>query len=93
MNKVDKCPVCNSQRNFSFEETILNKYRVSYYSCATCGLLQTEEPYWLDESYNDAIAVTDTGLVQRNISLASKLASALHFVLLFVSLRLVVGHL
>ena len=59
MNKVDKCSVCNSQRDFSFGETVLNKYHVSYYSCATCGLLQTEEPYWLDESYNDPIAITD----------------------------------
>ena len=79
MNKVDKCSVCNSQRYFIFGETVLNKYRVSYYSCAKCGLLQTEEPYWLDESYNDPIAMTDTGLVQRNISLARKLSSALYF--------------
>lgn len=79
MNKIDKCPVCNSHRDFSFGETVLNKYHVSYYSCASCGLLQTEEPYWLNESYNDPIAITDTGLVQRNISLASKLACALYF--------------
>ena len=79
MNKIDKCPVCNSHRDFSFGETVLNKYHVSYYSCASCGLLQTEEPYWLNESYNDPIAITDTGLVQRNISLASKLATALYF--------------
>jgi len=79
MNKIKKCPVCNSERNFSFKETLLNKYSVSYYSCPTCGLLQTEEPYWLDEAYTDAIAVTDTGLVQRNIILASKLSSALYF--------------
>jgi len=79
MDKVSNCPICNSPRSFSFEETVLNKYRVSYYACPVCGLLQTEEPYWIEESYSDAIAVTDTGLVQRNISLASKLASALYF--------------
>jgi hypothetical protein len=79
MDKVSNCPICKSPRSFSFEETVLNKYRVSYYSCPECGLLQTEEPYWLDEAYHDAIAVTDTGLVQRNVSLACKLAAALHF--------------
>jgi hypothetical protein len=41
-------------------------------------LLQTEEPYWLDEAYSDAIAVADTGLVMRNFSLASKLAVLLN---------------
>ena len=81
MKNVDKCPVCNSQRDFSFGETVLNKYHVSYYSCATCGLLQTEEPYWLDESRSDPIAMTDTGIVQRNIILATKLACALYFAL------------
>jgi len=79
MGKVDKCSVCNGQRDFSFQETVLNKYHVSYCYCATCGLLQTEEPYWLDESYNNPIAITDTGLVQRNLNLARKLASALYF--------------
>jgi len=42
-------------------------------------LLQTEEPYWLEEAYDSAIAVTDTGLVQRNIGIAGKLASMLYF--------------
>jgi len=79
MTKFNSCPVCDSTREFSFEAKVLNKYSVSYCLCSTCGLLQTEEPYWLDEAYDDAIAITDTGLVQRNISLASKLASALYF--------------
>ena len=77
--KFEKCPVCNGDREFSFKETLLNKYSVSYCICNKCGLLQTENPYWLDEAYDDAIALTDTGLVQRNIMLASKTAAALYF--------------
>ena len=80
MAKFDTCPVCNEPREACFEETVLNKYQVSYGLCSSCGLLQTEEPYWLEEAYDDAIAVTDTGLVQRNISLAIKLAAALYFI-------------
>jgi hypothetical protein len=80
MAKIDTCPVCSGPREACFEETVLNKYRVSYGVCLNCGLLQSEEPYWLDEAYDDVIAVTDTGLVQRNISLAAKLASALYFI-------------
>ena len=81
MEKNNQCPVCNNKLEYVFEETVLNKHRVSYFKCETCGLLQTQEPYWLDEAYSDAIALTDTGLVQRNIMLASKLASALYFAL------------
>ena len=80
MKKIDKCSICKSDRKFIFKETVLNKHQVSYYICTGCGLLQTEEPYWLDEAYDDAIAVTDTGLVQRNIMLASKTAAALYFI-------------
>ena len=42
-------------------------------SCGVCGLLQVQDPAWLAEAYSDAIAVTDTGLVQRNLEIASRL--------------------
>lgn len=58
----------------AFSETILNKYQVQYFFCGPCNFLQTEKPFWLEEAYSDAIAINDTGLVQRNILLASKLA-------------------
>jgi hypothetical protein len=79
MTKFDLCPVCDNAREFCFEETVLSKYKVSYCVCTACGLLQTEKPYWLVEAYDDAIAITDTGLVRRNINLASQLATALYF--------------
>ena len=73
------CPICNSTKSYAFSATLLKKYEVSYYQCKQCGLLQTEYPYWLNEAYSDAIATADTGLVQRNISIAAKLASLLYF--------------
>ena len=36
--------------------------------------MQTESPYWLKESYSDAISVSDTGVMSRNI-IFSKLAT------------------
>lgn len=51
-----------------FSATVLGKYLVDYFYCVNCGLLKTEKPYWLESAYQDAIAVTDTGLVKRNIS-------------------------
>ena len=49
-----------------FKKNILGKYAVRYYQCSHCGFAQTEEPYWLDESYSDAINETDIGLISRN---------------------------
>lgn len=50
-----------------FSGTILRKYRIQYYYCEESGLLQTEKPYWLEEAYQQAIALTDTGIAARNI--------------------------
>jgi hypothetical protein len=76
-----QCSLCNSPTTQTFSATLLRKYVVSYYHCPQCGLLQTEEPYWLNEAYSDAIAVAvaDTGLVQRNISIATKILPVIYF--------------
>lgn len=36
-----------------------------------CGFIQTEDPYWLKESYTHVITDSDLGLVSRNIALSS----------------------
>lgn len=61
-----------------FSAEVLGKYQVTYYYSEKSGILQTEEPYWLDEAYSEAIAKTDTGLVQRNISMQRKLEPILY---------------
>ncbi len=71
------CPICLENRRVCFQSEILNKYTVDYLYCDRCGLLQTEEPYWLDEAYSDAIADADTGLVQRNLMISHKLSCLL----------------
>lgn len=78
LNTID-CPICKHEMTETFTSQVLKKYDVSYLECLKCGLLQTEEPYWLNEAYSDAIVTADTGLVQRNISIAAKLASLLYF--------------
>lgn len=49
-----------------FMAKVLNKYDVRYYVCLESGFIQTEEPYWLEEAYSDAITKLDVGLVSRN---------------------------
>lgn len=63
---------------FAFKQQLLRKYEVSYFFCADCGFLQAEEPYWLDEAYSSAIAIQDTGLVQRNLIISRKLSVILY---------------
>lgn len=73
-----RCAVCSSEMRFSFAETVLGKYEVSYFHCPDCGFLRTEEPYWLEEAYGRAISVADTGLLHRNFVASAKLAAILY---------------
>jgi len=71
------CRVCNQQTNEIFSHQVLGRYKVKYFLCEACGLLQTEKPYWLDEAYSEAIAIADTGLVTRNINISNRLTTLL----------------
>ncbi|HTA75623.1 MAG TPA: class I SAM-dependent methyltransferase [bacterium] len=68
MTEKIQCPLSDHPMESVFTETVLNKYKVTFYHCEDCGLLKSEHPYWLEESYQVAIADTDTGLVGRNIT-------------------------
>ena len=61
------CKICHSQSNPAFSARVLGKYDATYYSCTACGFMQTEEPYWLAESYANAINEIDIGPVDRAI--------------------------
>lgn len=75
---ISCCPLCKSGRQHAFNAKLLKKHAVEYYYCNTCGLLQTQEPYWLAEAYTETIGDADTGLVARNQSIARKLAALLY---------------
>lgn len=75
------CPICSGLMRPSFTSTVLSKYQANYEICNTCGFLCAHEPHWLDEAYSSAIATADTGLLARNLSLASKVAGALYWVM------------
>lgn len=69
-----RCPICASNMEKLFSTTVLLKYDVDYFRCLDCGLIQTEQPYWLDEAYDSAITDLDVGLVQRNLELSEKVS-------------------
>ena len=73
------CKICHNKVNRVFSSKILNKYNIDYFYCKNCGFLQTEEPYWLKESYNESINITDTGIMARNIYMSKISSGVIYF--------------
>lgn len=73
------CNICGKTSSNIFRRRILGKYDVDYFQCSSCGFIQTEEPYWLEESYRNPINIEDTGIIKRNILLAKRTSAILFF--------------
>ncbi|HEY1832723.1 MAG TPA: class I SAM-dependent methyltransferase [Acidimicrobiales bacterium] len=67
------CKVCGGPVTVTHRGILLGRYEVEYFKCSACEFWCTEEPYWLEEAYSNAISTTDTGLVYRNLLLARRL--------------------
>ena len=63
----NSCRLCYGSTQETFSRIVLNKYKVKYFRCLDCESLQTEQPYWLDEAYENNIAYIDTGGGRRAI--------------------------
>ena len=66
------CKICDQENNFVFSAKVLKKYDVKYFHCPSCGFLQTEDPFWLKESYSSAIGSADTGILKRNTTFVNR---------------------
>ncbi len=75
-----KCKICSGITNAVFSAMVLHKYTVNYFYCDHCGYLQTEDPYWLEESYNSAVSMEDTGLLKRNLLLSKRSSVIINFI-------------
>ena len=73
-----KCKICGHKVSEYGQAKIMNKYTINYYKCDSCGFIQTEEPYWLEESYSSPIANSDIGILSRNITLNQKVAAIIN---------------
>lgn len=62
-----ECKICGMQSDFFDEARLIQKHIVKYFRCLTCGFIQTETPYWLEEAYSSAIAKQDVGIISRNL--------------------------
>ena len=77
---MTKYKICNAVTTEKFESYILKEYMIKYYLCPECRFLQTEEPYWLDEAYEEPINISDTGYMSRNLLVSKKLTFLLYSV-------------
>ena len=67
------CKICKSLSEDFHQGEILQKYQVSYFKCTNCGFIQTSEPFWLKEAYENVITQLDIGLVSRNLYLRERI--------------------
>ncbi len=75
---MNKCLICGEGAELAFRGLVLGRHEAAYFRCASCGYLRTENPYWTDEAYSEAITSADTGIAQRNIAIAARLAALLY---------------
>ena len=61
------CRVCGAVTESFFTKLILGKHQVAYFKCPSCGQVQTEKPYWLEEAYNGMFSRLDVGMADRCI--------------------------
>ena len=78
---IPVCPICSRKMTNAFSAVVLERHEAHYDYCEACGFLRVRNPHWIDEAYSSAIAISDTGLVLRNIDIAKKLTSVLFFLL------------
>jgi hypothetical protein len=75
------CPICNSTMALAFSAKVMEQYDARFDYCDRCGFMRVRNPTWLAEAYADAITLTDTGLVMRNLAVAQKLSAVLYAVI------------
>jgi hypothetical protein len=60
-------PLTGQEGKFLFEAKVIGRHPARYFLDESCGYIWVDSPTWLDEAYSDAIALTDTGIVMRNL--------------------------
>ena len=72
-----KCKVCGGSTTPTHTAAILKRYEVEYHLCTNCQYWFTDDAFWLDEAYSEAVSSMDTGTVSRNLYFHRSLAPTL----------------
>jgi Methyltransferase domain len=73
-----RCRLCSAATEEQFQLNVLHRHSVTYSRCVSCGSLQTEEPYWLHESYTADVPDEDPAYLYRNLEVARNTRLMLH---------------
>jgi hypothetical protein len=71
------CPICSTLMVSFAQALLLGRHTVDYYNCPQCDFIKTENPYWLEEAYSEAITRSDVGAAARNLQIAEVTFSVL----------------
>lgn len=66
------CRVCSSVVRTLGVMRVLGRHDPRLHQCGSCGFVQTDPPWWLDEAYSQPITSADVGLLARCQRLAGR---------------------
>ncbi len=69
------CPICGGVTEPRFTARLRGEIDARFLQCRSCCFLFAEDPFWLEAAHADALNASDTGLVQRNLAAARKIAA------------------
>ena len=74
---LKKSPLSGADCEILFSHEVLGNYNANYYYDKSIGYIFIDEPYWLEEAYDSAITITDTGILARNTSNVNRVSTAI----------------
>ncbi|MEX0351418.1 MAG: class I SAM-dependent methyltransferase [Paracoccaceae bacterium] len=72
-------PITGKPGRLLFEHDVLGRHIARYYLDESIGYIWVDQPTWLEEAYSDAIAITDTGILSRNLANIDTVSFAMRF--------------
>lgn len=73
--RAHSCPVCLDSMTQLHQARYLGRHDAWLDRCPTCQLIKVRNPHWYEEAYSDAICLADTGIVTRNLNIATALSA------------------
>lgn len=75
------CKICGGTTAVFGHLRLLAKYDATYHRCGACGYLFVDEPTWLVEAYDEAVAEIDVGQIERMTQQSRRVKLVLHYFL------------
>lgn len=75
-----RCRLCGGETAQIFRKAVLGRLDIGYHRCSSCGSIQTDQPYWLEEAYSIPGVHIDVGIAQRTIKTVLALSAFLRHI-------------